>query len=98
MRYRNIGIDHFDKGIKREGFYFVSSPFVFESRFWLRPICNRSPKEIMDDTNPLEALMVDLGDEEYSNSSQPGEKDEMILGENVSLTSSEAIDSPFKHE
>ena len=29
----------------------------------------RSLKEIMDDTDPLEALMIDLGDEEYSNSS-----------------------------
>ena len=58
----------------------------------------RSLKEIIADTDPLQALMIDLGDEEYSNSSQPGEKDEMILGENVSLTSSEAIDSPFKHE
>ena len=48
----------------------------------------RSLKEIMDDTDPLEALMVDVGDEEYSNSSPLEEKDEMILEESISLTSS----------
>ena len=58
----------------------------------------RSLKEIMDDTDPLEALMVDLGDEEYSNSSPFEEEDEMILGESISPTSSEALDGPFKNE
>ena len=58
----------------------------------------RSLKEIMDDTDPLEALMVDVGDEEYSNSSPLEEEDEMILGESISLTSSEALDGPFKNK
>ena len=42
--------------------------------------------------------MVALGDEEYSNSSPLEEEDEMILGESISLTSSEALDGPFKNE
>ena len=58
----------------------------------------RSLKETMDDTDPLEALMVDLGYEEYSNSSPLEEEDEMILGESISLTSSGALDGPFKNE
>ena len=59
----------------------------------------RSIKDIMADTEPFDALMVDLGEEEDSVSIKPqGEHNQVMPGDDVTLTSHEALNSEFKRE
>ena len=59
----------------------------------------RSIKDILADTEPFEALMVDFGEEEDSVSIQPrGEDNHSMPGDDVTLTSHEALNSEFKQE
>jgi hypothetical protein len=53
----------------------------------------------MADTEPFDTLMVDLGEEEDSVSIKPqGEHNHVMPGDDVTLTSHEALNSEFKRE
>jgi hypothetical protein len=56
-------------------------------------------KDIIVDIEPFDALMVDFGEEEDLVSIKPqGEHNQVMPGDDVTLTSHEALNSEFKRE